>query len=255
MSSPVLSIITINFNNVQGLKKTISSVISQTWKHYEFIIIDGGSTDGSKEVISSFSKNLNYCVSEKDAGIYDAMNKGILQAKGEYLLFLNSGDTLESTHSLTTILPLIDTQKDIIACYCQLENDNKVVKVPQQIQFSSFWYKSICHQAVFIKRELFQKIGLYNASLKITADWEFFVKAFFLHNASYQAVPKTLSVIESGGLSSSQSGYEQAQIERKQVYENLFSGFMNDYIQLGEYTNSRIHRIIKGIKKIIRKFI
>ncbi len=251
----LLSIVTINFNNENGLKKTLDSISNQTYKDFDFVLVDGGSSDNSIEIIDYYKSIYSYCIIEKDNGIYDAMNKGIAQAKGEYLLFLNSGDTLESTNSLANILPLIDTQKDIIACYCEMENDKSVLEVPTQIRFSSFWYKSICHQAVFIKRELFKKNGYYNSDLKIAADWEFFVKAFFLYNASYQAIPKILSTIESGGLSCSQFGYEQAQIERKQVYDNLFPGFINDYNQLGEFTNSKVHRFIRFIKKAIRKFI
>ncbi|MFZ3274524.1 MAG: glycosyltransferase, partial [Lutibacter sp.] len=88
----LLSIITINFNNLEGLKKTMASVLGQTWKEFEYIIIDGGSTDGSAAYIESQSQHLNYWVSESDKGIYNAMNKGIKVAHGEYLLFLNSGD-------------------------------------------------------------------------------------------------------------------------------------------------------------------
>ncbi len=87
-----LSIITVNLNNKDGLQKTIDSVISQTFKDFEWIVIDGGSTDGSKELIEKYSDYISYWVSEPDKGIYNAMNKGIKVAKGDYLEFLNSGD-------------------------------------------------------------------------------------------------------------------------------------------------------------------
>ena len=87
-----LSIITINYNNREGLKKTINSVINQTFRDFEYILIDGGSEDGSKEIILQHEAQFSYWRSEKDHGIYNAMNKGILAAKGDYLLFLNSGD-------------------------------------------------------------------------------------------------------------------------------------------------------------------
>ena len=92
MSNKKLSVITINYNNKNGLIKTINSVINQTYKDFEFIIIDGGSTDGSLEVIQEYSGQINYWVSEPDNGIYHAMNKGIVMAKGEYCNFMNSGD-------------------------------------------------------------------------------------------------------------------------------------------------------------------
>ena len=87
-----LSIITINYNNAAGLEKTIKSVISQTCKRYEFIIIDGGSKDGSKDIIEKYQDQITYWVSEPDNGIYNAMNKGVKVAKGEYCIFMNSGD-------------------------------------------------------------------------------------------------------------------------------------------------------------------
>ena len=89
-----LSIITINYNNLAGLQKTIESVVSQTFRDFEWIVIDGGSVDGSRELIERYANSFSYWVSEPDKGIYNAMNKGIVVAKGDYLLFLNSGDWL-----------------------------------------------------------------------------------------------------------------------------------------------------------------
>jgi glycosyltransferase involved in cell wall biosynthesis len=91
---PKLSIITINYNNLEGLQRTVESVVNQTWQEFEYIVIDGGSTDGSADFIESQSETIDYWVSEPDKGIYNAMNKGIAKASGEYLLFLNSGDHL-----------------------------------------------------------------------------------------------------------------------------------------------------------------
>ena len=99
---PLISIITVNLNNLEGLKRTMTSVFEQTWQEYEYIIIDGGSTDGSKEYIESFSDKISVWVSEPDAGIYNGMNKGIKVANGEYLLFLNSGDHLFDNRVLDT---------------------------------------------------------------------------------------------------------------------------------------------------------
>lgn len=96
----MISIITINFNNKNGLIKTLNSVISQTCKEFEWIIIDGGSTDGSKELLENYSEHITYWVSEPDNGIYHAMNKGIRVAKGDYLQFLNSGDYLANNKTI-----------------------------------------------------------------------------------------------------------------------------------------------------------
>ena len=109
MQNIKLSIITINLNNVNGLKRTIDSVVEQTNKNFEFIVIDGKSTDGSVELIKENEKEFSYFVSENDLGIYNAMNKGILNSNGEYLLFLNSGDWLNNNNVVENLLPLLKT--------------------------------------------------------------------------------------------------------------------------------------------------
>src|SRR6476661_6946695 len=103
----ILSVITINLNNRQGLSDTIKSVSGQTFRDFEFIVVDGDSTDGSKEVIKLNEKIITSSLSEKDSGIYDAMNKGIRRASGDYLLFLNSGDTLVSDDTLKNVVPCL----------------------------------------------------------------------------------------------------------------------------------------------------
>lgn len=171
-----LSIITINYNNKHGLQKTINSVISQIYKEFEWIIIDGGSTDGSKELIEQYTDYITYWVCEPDKGIYNAMNKGIEVAKGEYLLFLNSGDYLVSVYTLEHVL-CKSFQADIV--YGNLLYDKK--KVERAPGFHNDYIACIdlikgtlFHPSTFIKRELFEKYGYYDETLKIVADWKFF---------------------------------------------------------------------------------
>jgi len=111
--NPILSIITINYNDKVGLERTLKSVVTQTYKAFEFLVIDGGSTDGSKELIEANKANINYWVSEPDKGIYNAMNKGIIKANGEYLLFINSGDELFSPTVLEENIQLLTNHKII----------------------------------------------------------------------------------------------------------------------------------------------
>ena len=105
--APILSIITINYNNRLGLLKTMQSVVEQSYKNFEYLIIDGGSDDGSLEDILNYEHCLSFWCSEKDKGVYNAMNKGIVKATGEYLLFLNSGDFLLDNQTLSKIVPLL----------------------------------------------------------------------------------------------------------------------------------------------------
>lgn len=198
-----LSIITINYNNLNGLKKTVESVISQTYLDFEYIIIDGASTDGSKEVIEKNSDRFSYWVSENDHGIYNAMNKGILKAKGDYLLFLNSGDWFIDAQILENTISSVK-DADIVYADGYIENENglrTLIKIPEEPGLSFFSKTSLFHPSSFIKRELFEKYGLYNEDNKIVSDWEFFIKTMLINKVSYKKIPTIISVIEENGIS------------------------------------------------------
>ncbi len=226
-----LSIITINYNNKVGLQKTIDSVVSQTFKDYEWIIIDGGSTDGSKELIEEYSQYITYWVSEPDKGIYNAMNKGILKAQGEYLYFLNSGDALYSKSILDEFLSE-NIYGDIIYGNLILENLDKSTKeiiYKNDISLSYFLeFKTICHQATIINKELF-KNNLYNESLKLVSDWEFEMKQV-LKGKVFQYINKFLVIYDNTGLTSKIS---ETQInEYKQVLGTIPQPIRNDIDEL-----------------------
>mgnify|MGYP001565636508 FL=1 len=148
----VVSIITINYNNASGLKKTIDSVIKQTFKDFEFIIIDGGSTDGSKQVIESNSKSISSWLSEKDNGIYDAMNKGIVKATGNYYLFLNSGDILSEGNILTKVASKLSGGKSFYYGNLLLKKGsvNEKHLAPKTIDLDLMLNSTFLHPCVFI---------------------------------------------------------------------------------------------------------
>ena len=225
---PKLSIITINYNNLEGLKKTVESVINQSWKEFEFIVIDGGSTDGSAAYIESQSKNIDYWVSEADKGIYNAMNKGIAKATGEYLLFLNSGDHLYNNE---VIKENLQDFKDHDLIYFNVhilgETISEILKHPDKLRFSDFFLNGLNHQSVLIKKELFETVGLYDENLKIVSDWKFFILALFVYNCSYININKTLSTYYIDGISSQLK--EDHLNERKQVLSEYFGAFTLDY--------------------------
>lgn len=186
-----LSIITINRNNAEGLRKTIESVVSQTFTDFEYIIIDGASTDGSVDIIKEYADRITYWVSEPDTGIYNAMNKGILKANGEYLQFLNSGDWLCTKFVLSQVLEndysedmlignkyCADTTKRIpwhITIHHGNKKDNLVYGM-------DLIFDSLPHQASFIKKNLFIKYGLYDESLQLVSDWKFTIDTIINHN-------------------------------------------------------------------------
>lgn len=214
------SIITINYNNKDGLLKTIASVVSQSYKDFEYIVIDGGSTDGSAEVIKDHSKHIDYWVSEQDRGIYHAMNKGIAQANGEYCLFLNSGDCFYNNNVLENVSRQNCNEDIFVGKVVATENKQQVFLPPlREISLYYLYSGTLPHQGAFIKTE-FQKKYLYDESLKITSDWKFFVQAIIIDNCSFRYIDEFVSQFDMEGISTSNP--ERTWKEKKQVLFELF---------------------------------
>lgn len=224
-----LSIITINYNNLEGLKRTLKSVVNQTWQEFEFVVIDGGSTDGSAEYIKSKNEFIDYWISEPDKGIYDAMNKGIAIASGDYLLFLNSGDHFFNNEALEENFQDFKTY-DLIYFNVNIigELTSEIITHPDKLLFSYFYSSGLNHQSVLIKKELFGTVGFYDEYLNIVSDWKFFTLALFVHNCSYLNIKKTLTSYYLDGISSKLSH----SFERNKVMNEYFSGFILDYEEL-----------------------
>lgn len=242
---PKFSIITINYNNLEGLKKTLESVFNQCCKEFEYIVIDGASTDGSAEYIESKSDKIDYWVSEPDKGIYNAMNKGILKATGDYLLFLNSGDHLYGNAILQENIQHLQNY-DLI--YFNIEivgaETSKIVSYPEKLNFSDFYLGTLCHQSTFIKKTLFDELGLYDENLSFVSDWKFFIIALFKNNCSYLKVDAILTTYYLDGISSDSINGEMLKKERLQVLNTDFIGHIEDVKQLFE-----LKKIVLNIRK------
>lgn len=211
-----LSIITINLNNREGLQKTIDSVISQTFHDFEWIIIDGGSTDGSRELIEHNPKYFAYWVSEPDNGVYHAMNKGVKVAKGEYIQFLNSGDWLWDKDVLEKTFSF-DPTADILYADFNFTRDNKLIRprhYPDILSLREFLDHGMCHNSSFFKKEILLN-NPYNESLSISSDNEIYIKAI-LENYSLFHIPVVLIGYDTTGISSNyQLGEKEANLIRK----------------------------------------
>ena len=245
-----LSIITVNLNNAEGLRKTIESVVTQTFPDFEYIIIDGYSTDGSVEIIKQYADKITYWISEPDKGIYNAMNKGILQAKGEYCLFLNSGDWLLEINGLETVFQKI-YKEDIIYCNIKTQLDEWIY--PYHLSLFYFANKCIGHPSSFIKKILFHNIGLYDETFKITSDYDFFLNAIIKNSCSYKHLDYFLSFFDLTGISSTHE--IQKEIEKTNVilknFPDLFEDiedFKNTYKELQFYKNSKLVQFLKKIQ-------
>ncbi|MBI9042253.1 MAG: glycosyltransferase [Lutibacter sp.] len=242
---PLISIITINFNNLEGLKKTMQSVFEQTYKNFEYIVIDGGSTDGSAAYIENHKDTIDYWVSETDTGIYNAMNKGIKVAKGEYLLFLNSGDHLINTNVLSDCNSFINLYELI---YFNLKiintNDSYIRCYPDKLPFSYLVNDTLPHPATFIKATLFDKVGLYDENYLIVSDWKFFIESICKYNVSYKRIDRTLSVFYLDGISSQLNNREIINKEKNKILNKEFSAYVDDIKLLLE-----INPLITNLKK------
>lgn len=239
-----LSIITVNLNNRIGLIKTIQSVLNQTFDDFEYIIIDGGSTDGSVDVIKQHVLRYSYWVSEKDKGIFNAMNKGIVKASGDYCLFLNSGDYLDSQKTLSEVFKL-ELNEDIVFGSIKNAYKDKVqlIEYPDEeyITFRHFIKSGLPHPGSFIKRNLFARTGLYDERYKVVNDWEFFLLAIFKHNATLKKIPIVISVFDMYGNSNLTDNLIVDQNERKEILEENFKRFLPDYSDLFK-VESKYHK-------------
>lgn len=265
-----LSIITINRNNAKGLKRTIDSIALQTCRDFEHIIIDGASLDGSVEVINEYAastagENLSYWISEPDSGIYNAMNKGIRKAKGNYCLFLNSGDSLYSNDIIQKIFPYLKQNSPFICGKLKFDT-GELIEIEENLSLTSFYRSLIPHQSIFIRRELFDAYGLYNESLKIISDHVFFYITMVKNHVQYLRINEIISLYDTNGISSTEQKASIIEYEsyfKKELPADIFQLVKDNYYlksQLRAIKSSLSYRIcfalltpIKYIEQLRKK--
>jgi glycosyltransferase involved in cell wall biosynthesis len=226
-----ISIITVNYNDAIGLDGTIRSVIDQKNTDFEHIIIDGGSTDESVEVINQYADKIDYWVSEKDRGIYHAMNKGVAQAHGDYCLFLNSGDFFYNDAVLNKIQDL-RCNEDIIVGKVVSKDGRSPLFLPPSRDISLYYLYSgtVPHQGAFIKTDLLRKIP-YDENLKIVSDWKFFLEAIIFNNCSIRYIDEYIAKFDTTGISTSYP--DKMWKEKERVLSELFPHrVLADYRQM-----------------------
>lgn len=218
---PLFSIITICFNEENGIRRTCESVVSQDFRDYEWIVVDGGSTDGTLEVLEEFSGSVTRMISEPDEGIYDAMNKGIAAANGEYLVFMNGGDFFASDDVLAEVSEA--PRKELI--YGDIffdEAGGSLAKYPDVMSEGYLLKKMVPHQATFYRRDLFQRFGNYDRSYKIAADYELYVRLIEVGKVSYHHIAKPLAVFDRSGISSGTAHRALRKRENHRVRKQYF---------------------------------
>lgn len=243
------SIITVNYNNKDGLRKTIKSVIHQTYRDFEYIVIDGGSTDGSTDVLKEYDEQITYWVSEKDAGIYNGMNKGIAKATGEYLNFMNSGDCFYAPDILEKVSKN-NYYADIIVGrdyhYNEQTGKGFATILPPRISMLTFYVQTLPHQSSFFKRELFSN-NLYDESLRIVADIKFYIQKICIEDCSIQLIDEIICRREPDGISKS---YNERRIAEHQAIlaEFLPKGSIKDYKTLALLDKVTLYKFLRLVE-------
>lgn len=259
-----LSIITINYNDHEGMRRTLQSVAAQTCKDFEYIVIDGGSTDGSVNVIKEFASHITYWVSEPDKGIYNAMNKGVVNSKGDYCLFLNSGDVFHSTDVISRILPKIKSDKDIfIGKIIGVRSDGSRVRMSKNIEHIDpvflLLQDSFPHPSSFIRTELLRKYP-YDENLRIVSDWKFFLEVVRNENPRICHTNVIVSDYDLGGISA--TNWQLWHKERCQVISEImtYSELLTTYRKVPPYACSlfssisdspRLQRYLTGLIRVL----
>ena len=238
------SIITVNYNNKEGLHKTIESVIHQTYRDFEFIVIDGGSTDGSVEVLKEYDTQIDYWISEPDGGIYQGMNKGIKKATGDYLNFMNSGDCFFASDILEKVSHYNSHADFIVGKDFHYDNKNQQGHAsiqPPRTTMIHFFVATLDHQSSFIKRELF-KDSLYDESHRLVSDWIFYTEKIVKEQKQVQFIPDIVCRREEGGLSEQQWGKNRKEIDQY-LHQFLFPGIYEDYATLAKLDKTSLYRL------------
>lgn len=261
-----LSIITINYNDLNGLRKTMESVWKQTARtEVEHIVIDGGSTDGSAEYLQTNSEKVNYWVSERDKGIYNAMNKGIRAAHGDYIQILNAGDCLAAADVTERMLSALSQYTDADILYgnmLRVDAAGNVTGKSGEIEPSLriFYGGTLNHDCVYIRRALFDEYGLYDENLRIVSDWKWYLQAIGLGHARIQYVNIDVTLFDCGGISETNLALRNK--ERRQVLEEVlppavlwdYDNHASDMDQMNRLRRHHLYKLVWFLERVCFKF-
>lgn len=204
-NKPLVSIITVVFNGEKYLEETIKSVINQNYDNVEYIIIDGGSTDKTMNIIKKYEDKIDYWVSEKDKGLYDAFNKGITLCIGDFIGIISSDDWLESSAIINSLDAMNDLTNEVLYAnlkFIKTSKDTIVVNAPEEKELDKMKKRMIVfHPSTFIKKDIYKKYGFYNSSFRIAADYDLLLR-FYLNRVKFRKLNIVITNFREGGVSS-----------------------------------------------------
>ena len=203
-----ISVITVCYNSAKTLERTLRSVVEQDYQDVEHIVIDGGSSDGSADILATYRTGLAHLVSEPDHGIYDAMNKGVALARGEVICFLNADDHYASPKVLSQVARKMQAQKlDALmgdVGYFHERSPQRIVRRYRSDRFTPErlgWGWMPAHPALFLNKNVVQRVGKFRTDYRIAGDFEFIVRAFHGHTLRYEHISEVLVLMQTGGAS------------------------------------------------------
>lgn len=250
-----ISIITVCYNAKEALERTISSIKLQSFKNFEYIIIDGGSQDGTLEVINRNLRLISKWISEPDKGIYDAMNKGIKLASSDWLIFMNAGDIFASNNVLEKINNnLVNEYKIVYGNIIKVYNKHKEHICglnKRQLDAVDFVLHTIDHQSAFIHQSLFSLYGLYDTSYKLASDWKFFFQTAGIRKVPTKYVDLDIAIFMMDGAST--LGQDKYKKEENEILKKEFGVYYSFMIELANYRKSSLIRNLYRIRMFLKE--
>lgn len=226
----MISVVTINRNNSSGLRRTLFSVVSQTYADYEYIVVDGDSTDDSKIILQQFLSSINVLIIEPDSGIYDAMNKGLKASSGEYVIFLNSGDTFTSPYVLSELSSATE-EFDVVFgnIEIQLKSGMKTIHTSETIYFANSYQHDLPpHPSLLVRRSLYLSKGMFDTAYPITADVLTISRIFADPSVTYSKIATIVATFDHSGTSSLVKNELSIYSERRRFISKYFPAYLSD---------------------------
>jgi glycosyltransferase involved in cell wall biosynthesis len=249
---PTLTVITINRNNASGLKKTFASVLKQTDREFAYVVVDGASTDESKEIIAATS-GIDAWISESDNGIYEALNKGIALSSSDYVLFINSGDRLAENTTIRDAKPHLGSA-DIVYGDMKIESSSRGWDgfMPSVIDLRQMMYDTLWHPVSFIRRDLFDRYGMYDTSFRICGDYDWFFNVIVDKHATTRHIHQFIAIFDLTGTSSIPENRALVASEKERSQRRWLSEQQIRKFWSAERRRARAARVLRLMRRLFQ---